>query len=348
METVLPDAGSFQAPMAGHLGWFLLLLAIGSISTWLVRRYALRHALIDHPGERRSHAVATPRGGGLSIVIVLLVAFGWLGLLNPSQAPLLAAAGIGLGLVAGIGWIDDHRPLSPWLRLGVHAIAAALLAVAIERHGGSPVHALAAFVLALALVNVWNFMDGIDGIAASQAGIAAIGFALVAGDGMALWLVLALVAACGGFLPFNFFPKARIFLGDVGSGALGYIMAALIVILAGQENLASQNLSPILLLLPLSAFLIDATLTLIARVVRGERWWTPHVGHAYQRWATRWGSHAGVTLVYAGWTMAAVAVMLAALPYGPAFIVMAWYVAGVVVWIWLQVRDRRIAGGHRE
>ena len=113
------------------LEWLVLHFCIGVAGTWLARRYALKQALIDEPGERRSHSVATPRGGGIAIVISLLVAALALGIRQPPIAPLMLAFGTGLLLVAGIGWFDDHRPLSPWVRLAVHIFAAGLFAFAV-------------------------------------------------------------------------------------------------------------------------------------------------------------------------------------------------------------------------
>lgn len=338
--------------LAGGLpAWIALHLMIGVAGTWLARRYALRRGLLDQPGERRSHSIATPRGGGIAILIAVLTAIGWLALRDPSQMMFLGVAGIGLALVAGIGWLDDHRPLSTGLRLGVHALAATLLGVATYGGSSNVILALAAFALALVLVNVWNFMDGIDGLAASQALIAAIGYALITdAPAAAAWLALALAAACAGFLPFNF-PRARIFLGDVGSGGLGYALAMLLTMLAVPSTAARPALPVLLLLLlPLSAFVIDATLTLGTRMLRGERWWTPHVEHVYQRWTRRSGGHTGVTLAYAGWSTLAVAVMLAALAGSVAFIMLTvtgWYLAGIGIWIRLR-RERAIAGAHRE
>ncbi|MCA1714611.1 MAG: glycosyltransferase family 4 protein [Gammaproteobacteria bacterium] len=346
-----PELGpTAVGPLAASLAaWLALHLAIGVFGTWWARRYALRRQLLDQPGERRSHAIATPRGGGLSIVVAGLVALVWLALREPSQTIFLGTVGIGLVLVAGIGWRDDHRPLSPWVRLGVHVLAATLLAVAIHQDSGNLLPALAAFGLALVLVNIWNFMDGIDGLAASQALIAAIGYALIGGPGEATWLALALAAACAGFLPFNF-PKARVFLGDVGSGTLGYALAIVVSMLATRAQSSWPGLL-LLLLLPLSAFAIDAALTLGARILRRERWWTPHVEHAYQRWARRSGRHLVVTLAYAGWSILAIAMMLAASAQDVAFMmltVVAWHLLGIGVWIRVRREVRGIAGAHRE
>ncbi|HVI60224.1 MAG TPA: lipopolysaccharide biosynthesis protein [Luteimonas sp.] len=314
----------------------MALLAASLAGTIAARRYALRRDLLDHPGERRSHVVATPRGGGIGIVVAMLGAMALLAYREPGQALVMALAAAGLLLVAGIGWLDDHRPLPPWPRLAVHAVAACLLAAIAYRAGGSGLAALLAFVLAMVLVNIWNFMDGIDGIAALQALVVACGYAALAPDPASRWIALALAAACLGFLPMNM-PRARIFLGDVGSGALGYTLALAMALLAGREGegVAAWGL----LLLPPAAFLVDAALTLLSRIVRGERWWTPHVGHAYQRWARAADSHLPVTLAYAAWAVAG-SVLAWCLRDRPAAFIMcagvAWYLGGGIPWLWFQ------------
>ena len=331
-----------SVPGPGMPWWFALHFAIGLAGTWLARGYAVRHALIDQPGERRSHDTPTPRGGGIAIVAALLVALAWLALSDPAGPLLYAAIGAGLLLVAGVGWIDDHRPLSPWLRLATHAVAAAGLSWAVIMAGGGLLAASLAFVLVLSLVNIWNFMDGIDGLAASQAGLAALGYALFAGSGPVMWLGLALLAACAGFLPFNL-PRARIFLGDVGSGTLGFALAALVSMLLLEPD---WQRAPVLAL-PLGAFVIDATLTLGARMVRGDRWWMPHTQHAYQRWTRRNGRHGLATAAYAGWTLVAIAAMLAMRSQPPAVImgaVAAVYLLACAAWWRLQASTGRIRG----
>lgn len=319
------------------LAWWLLFAGLTAAGTWVARGYALSRRLIDTPGERRSHTVATPRGGGIAIVLAVLVAALALSLRFPPQAMLLRLFAAGFALVALVGWIDDHRATSPWLRLAVHALAAAVLAVGVALAHGDPRLAAAAFVAAVVLTNVWNFMDGIDGIAASQALLVAAVLAWATGGAWG-WLGAALAAACAGFLPFNF-PRARIFLGDVGSGAIGFGLAAL-----GVMPVATAALDGILLLLPLSAFLVDAGLTLLRRILRRERWWTAHAQHAYQIWARRAG-HVRVTLAYAGWTVIGTALAMA-LRTEPFIViassVAAWYTCAALVWLWVQ---RRAAGG---
>ncbi|MGO4222079.1 lipopolysaccharide biosynthesis protein [Lysobacter sp. TAF61] len=314
------------------LQWLAIYFCIGVAGTWLARRYAIRQSLIDQPGERRSHDVATPRGGGIAIVIAVAVAACALALQRPLDAPLLAAFGVGLLLVAGIGWVDDHRPLSPWWRLIVHVVAAGLFGLAVADVYQSPWLGACAFAATIGLTNVWNFMDGINGLAASQAALVAAGLAAMASGVWGL-LGMALAAACIGFLPFNF-PRARIFLGDVGSGAIGFSVAALAVV-AG-ARLGSHFW---VVLLPLSVFLVDAGLTLLRRLLRGERWWTPHTQHAYQAWARSVG-HNRVTLAYAGATAVAIlaAFWLASHP-DIAFITsitLAWYTCCAFLWVGLQ------------
>lgn len=323
--------------MPAFLAWVLLHFAVAVAGTWLTIRYAVWRNLLDQPGARRSHAMATPRGGGMAIVVAALGGMAWLAASQPEHAWSLAASGLGLLLVAGIGWADDHAALPAWPRLLVQALAAALVAWAIHRTTAVMLDAFLAFGLVMVMVNVWNFMDGIDGLAASQAAIAAAGLALVLAPGPWAWLGAGLIAAIAGFLPFNF-PRARIFLGDVGSGALGYLLAVLL--LAAYVGQRSQWPW---LLLPVSVFLIDAGFTLAMRILRKERWWEPHVQHAYQSWSRRVGSHAPVTMAYAALSLSAVVLMLCAFHWPQSFsrwICWAWY--GVLALAWVRV------GSHRE
>ena len=314
------------------LAWCGVFFALSVVGTWLALGYARQHQLVDLPGERRSHRVPTPRGGGIGLVLAIATAAVALAARFPEQTILLAAFVAALLLVAGIGWLDDHRPLPARFRLGVHALAALVLATAywgVERHFGM---AAGAFVAVLVLTNAWNFMDGIDGIAATQAAL--VGAAMAFANGAAWqWLALALVVAACGFLPFNL-PRARIFLGDVGSGALGLTVAALLVS-AGRGDPASW----LLLLLPLSAFLVDTGLTLLRRIVRRERWWAAHVQHAYQRLAVRAGGHLRVTVGYAAWTIASILLMVVVRKTSPGFVssvVFGWYIVAAALWVLAQ------------
>lgn len=272
-------------------GWLLCLIAAGAGSAWALR-YARREQVYDHPEERSNHATPTPRGGGIAIVAVMAGALAWMAYAHARERLVLLAMLVGLVVVGAIGWLDDHRPVSARIRLAVHVLAAALVAIAMARSGW-PTWSLALAMVAIpVLVNIWNFMDGIDGIAATQA--MAWGFALLLWTPVALadGFGLALAMACLGFLPFNF-PRSRIFMGDVGSGALGFLVAA-----SGLLLLREQGSGALVSLCVLAPFLVDAGLTLALRIWRRERWWQAHSQHAYQRLARARGGHAVVTVTY--------------------------------------------------
>ncbi|EMF59112.1 Undecaprenyl-phosphate N-acetylglucosaminyl 1-phosphate transferase [Stenotrophomonas maltophilia EPM1] len=314
------------------MGALLGLALLSAGLTWAARGYALRQQLLDQPGERRSHSVATPRGGGIAIVISLLVTAGAAMWVWPESTPSLLVASVGLVLVAGIGWWDDHRPLPAMRRLLVHFIAAALLAALVKVHGGSWLLAGLVLVFTASLINIWNFMDGINGIAASQAIVVALGLAPVLPWPYSLAAV-ALGLACLGFLPFNF-PRARIFMGDVGSGALGYAVAVVLAIAA-----VRTDINWILLLVPASAFLVDAGFTLAARIISGQRWMEPHTQHVYQRAVQAGASHAQVTGMYFALGLFSITVLNVCSNLQPrweAVLAVAWFFALSVLWILLR------------
>jgi Fuc2NAc and GlcNAc transferase len=269
----------------------------------LVWKLAGARGLLDIPNERSSHKNPTPRGGGLAIVLVATVAFCCLAVTQRLDVGSFAALMGGVA-VAAIGLLDDRRPLSPGVRLAAH-FSVALWALAWL--GGLPALRLGNHLVSLgaaggivgALVIVWvlnlfNFMDGIDGIAASEAiFIACAGAALTAaapaaeGVGAAAWIF---GGACLGFLAWNW-PPARIFLGDAGSGYLGYVVSALALALSRGNPAALW----VWLILG-GVFFVDATVTLLRRLLRGESAHQAHRTHAYQWLARRWQSHLKVTL----------------------------------------------------
>lgn len=276
------------------------------LTGWL-RRYALRARLLDVPNARSSHDVPTPRGGGLSLAIVLLTlmpALGaWIGI------PLAALAALTLGglAVAAVGWLDDHTDVPARWRMAVH-LAAAVAVVALA--GDIPALALpwgtwpwgwaGGGVLVLFVgwsVNLYNFMDGIDGIAGTEAvTVAGVAAMLLASIGAPDWALMAgLIAAAGlGFLGWNW-PPARIFMGDAGSGLLGFLLASLAVLSWAYTGLPIWSW-----LILMGVFIVDATWTLGRRILHGERFWEAHRSHAYQH-AARWhGAHRPVTVAVAG------------------------------------------------
>jgi UDP-N-acetylmuramyl pentapeptide phosphotransferase/UDP-N-acetylglucosamine-1-phosphate transferase len=262
----------------------------------LVRRVAVRQDLLDHPNERSSHSVATPRGGGLglvaSVVVVTLAATA----LVPERGDLVAL--VGLVAVAAVGWLDDRRGVPVRRRLVVHTLAAGLVGL-LAIVTGRPV-ALASLIFlwwafwTVSSINVVNFMDGINGLVASQVLVFALSLGLLLQDrGASAALPFTVAGASVGFLPWNF-PRARIFLGDVGSGALGYAIAWLGVV-AVQEG----GVDLVRAYLPLLPLFADATTTLYLRWRDGERLTSAHRRHLYQRLANGGMGHTRVTLLYA-------------------------------------------------
>jgi len=327
----------------------LVAWLIGTLGTALAIRYAHTRALLDQPGDRRSHEAPTPRGGGIALVVAVLgVGAGFLwghqGTQGRDAFALTVSFLAGFAIVAAIGWTDDHRPLPAAGRLLVHVIAAGMFAWAFWSATTHPGLTLLAFLAPLVLANVWNFMDGINGIAATQAVVVAA-FLSLGLDGAWRALALATASATWAFVPYNF-PRARIFMGDVGSGALGFALGGLLAVAAWAVVQAMPAPSSALLLtLPISAFLIDATLTLAGRILRGEQWWTPHVRHAYQA-AARQVGHGRVTMGFLGWTVLASAIAVLARSQSDFFvtaIVAGWYTLGAVLWWqlqrWAQVRE---------
>jgi UDP-N-acetylmuramyl pentapeptide phosphotransferase/UDP-N-acetylglucosamine-1-phosphate transferase len=295
------------APMAPRVPLPLLaglasvaLLAFALVAG--VRRYALRRALLDQPGQRRSHVLPTPRGGGAAIALLLAVAAGLLAwLADGREAHALAAFALGVVLVGTVGAMDDHRPLSARARLLVHLLAAAGVVLALWGPPATPVGAgiaLLALLWIAGLTNAWNFMDGINGLAAGQGVV--VGLALLWLLAPTPWALLAgvLAAGCLGFLPWNL-PRARIFLGDVGSGVLGFAAACLLLLAWDRGALGLPGV-----LLLASGIGVDAGLTLARRVLGRRRWWQGHREHLYQ-WLVRSGHpHARVAAGYAAWSLA--------------------------------------------
>ncbi|MDM3891662.1 MraY family glycosyltransferase [Pseudomonas juntendi] len=294
-----------------------LVLAAGVAAWWMtaaLRRYALSRSLMDIPNARSSHTLPTPRGGGLSFVVAFLLAALCIALTG-HIAPYVVVGVLGAGgLVAVIGFMDDHGHIAArWRLLGHFAAAAWGLAWL----GGMPPISVFGFTLAplwlsslfgalylVWLLNLYNFMDGIDGLASVEAICVCVGASLlywVTDHAHHAWLPLLLAATVAGFLCWNF-PPARIFMGDAGSGFLGMVLG-LLALLAGWVN-------PLLFwgwLILLGVFVVDATFTLVRRLLRGDKVYEAHRSHAYQYATRHHGSHRTVTLAVAainlGWLL---------------------------------------------
>jgi Fuc2NAc and GlcNAc transferase len=293
---------------------FIAALVASVALVGLVRQYALRRDVLDHPGERSSHSTPTPRGGGAGLLAA------WLLVLVPSLSPgwhgswPLLVSFAGVLAVAAIGWIDDHGGLAVRLRLVAHGVAACTLLPLVllpEAVPAWPVPVAAAWWIfcAIAAANVVNFIDGIDGLIGLTALIFG-GFAAVVGlpAGAAAGCGLALAGAAAGFLIWNWSP-ARIFLGDVGSSAIGFVF-----VIVGVLIMRETGRGIILTFLPLWPIVLDASATLIGRRRRGEALTQAHRSHLYQRLANGGVGHARVSLLYGAGSLVGAA--CSALPPG--------------------------------
>jgi Fuc2NAc and GlcNAc transferase len=285
--------------------WFIpLAFGISFGLTAALRRYAISRSLIDVPSARSSHTIATPRGGGVAIVVAFVLSLGFLyavGLM--STAGFIAGAGAGI-VTALIGFLDDHDHIAArWRLLGHFAAAAWFLAwldglPPMELFGFSVYLGWAGYVLAafylVWLLNLYNFMDGIDGIASIEAICVCLGACLLywlSGLDSLIWAPLLLAASEAGFLCWNF-PPARIFMGDAGSGFLG-------IVLGGLSLPAAWASAPMLwawFILQGGGGIVDATFTLFRRLLRGDKVYEAHRSHAYQFATRRYGSHLPVTI----------------------------------------------------
>ncbi|MBN1256675.1 MAG: glycosyltransferase family 4 protein [Planctomycetes bacterium] len=299
-----------------HLGIILFLVIIAStILTGLLRRYALKKKLIDHPNARSSHEVPTPRGGGAAIVITCLAGLFLLPYLYQPTDEVLYALLVGGLLVGGIGFWDDHGHIRARWRVLVQAIAAAgsfaiVFGVPELQNGPSALFwgcliFIAAILVIVYLINIYNFMDGIDGIAAAEAitvGVATGILFYFYNNEFGVITAIGLVASAAslGFLVWNW-PPAKIFMGDCGSGFLGYIFGFMIAI-CGMYLLYTKSESELIMYLTLpfllGVFIVDSTVTLLRRILRWEKFWLPHRMHAYQHSSRRWG-HKKVTVAVA-------------------------------------------------
>lgn len=271
--------------------------------TYLMRAYALKKNIIDNPNERSSHSVPTPRGGGVAVVCSYLISLGFLiytGQLDITIGFTLISAG---SVVALLGFLDDHGHINSMLRLAIHfliAIGAVFFLGGfsdVTLFNGSLHLGWVANIIAILflvwLLNLYNFMDGINGIASVEAitTLLSLAFIYLLLDTQLSSELLFILAACVfGFVLWNF-PKARIFMGDAGSGFLGLILGILALI--------SLKIDPALFcawIICLGVFIVDATFTLIRRVINGYKMYDAHRSHAYQYASRKYNSHTTVTI----------------------------------------------------
>jgi UDP-N-acetylmuramyl pentapeptide phosphotransferase/UDP-N-acetylglucosamine-1-phosphate transferase len=273
-----------------------------------VRRWTQRWQIYDIPNDRSSHTQPTPRGGGLSIVAISLSGWGVLMAFGVHEDIFgMSCFVVGVAMLAVISCIDDVLSLPEWLRFAVQAVAAILLIVG---YGENYVFALpllgdiqlgilgyvVLFLWGVGLSNVYNFMDGIDGIAAVQAIVAGLGWMVLSQDMQSpdavFWLALFLTTGNLGFLIHNW-PPAKIFMGDIGSVFCGFSFAYL-AIAAGQEN-PRMYVAGALLVWP---FVADSAFTFFRRAWNRENVFHAHRQHLYQRLTKAGWSHRSTTLFY--------------------------------------------------
>lgn len=266
----------------------------------VIYKILLKKQLLDTPNERSMHSVPVPRGGGLALWLALFPL--WIGYLAFSGAamqklPLLAGA----VLLFFVSWADDKKSLPAAFRFGAHILAVCLGLYGFNENqlffqGLFPfwLDRFAAGFAWVWFINLMNFMDGIDGITSSNAITTSLGIILL-GTFIPLvpeniMLAAGLIGVCAGFLKWNWHP-AKMFMGDVGSVPLGFFVGYLLLTLAAQGYLLMA------LALPLS-YVADATLTLLKRIFRREKFWQPHRQHFYQRAALAAGRHAPVVIAF--------------------------------------------------
>lgn len=309
--------------MAGMMIPVLSAAAAGLITSVALvaaaQHLAQRRLLLDHPNARSLHVQPTPRGGGIGIAIPICFAIGGVGVVVPeTRGAATWLAGVGL-LVAAVGLVDDVRSLPAVTRLVAHVSAGALVVWGI---GTWPTFlwpglwhvdlgwAAVPFtvLLIVGLINAYNFMDGVDGIAGTQGVVAGLGWM---GAGYAIEDPLLAVAgaviavASLGFLFFNWSP-ASVFMGDVGSSFLGFVLAALAVLVAPRSPAIAT--AGILFVWP---FVFDTTFTFMRRARRRENLLSAHRSHLYQRLVLTGVSHRTVALLYGGLATIGVAVSIA-------------------------------------
>jgi len=287
------------------VAFFALLFLLSAALTFQIRRSALHKQLLDIPNDRSLHTVPTPRGGGSAIVLVFFAAVAALTATNSVETKNSIIL-IGCGaLVALTGFLDDRQLLShARSRLALHFVAAVITVSVLGGLPTLPVFgtdvSLGVFGGILAttylvwLLNLFNFMDGIDGISGAEVvsvcGAAAFLIHRTTHDYNIASLPLALAAATLGFLVFNW-PPAKIFMGDVGSGFVGFIIGIFSLIAADSAGLLGW-----VWVILLGVFIVDATVTLIGRLFRKQKPHVAHRSHAFQHLALRFGSHKPVTI----------------------------------------------------
>ena len=283
---------------------FAVVVIVGFTLTLFIRKSALKTNRLDIPNERSSHTSPTPRGAGLAVVVAFLLGLVALSIVNSISDEVFLAIAIPSLIVAIIGWLDDrgHLTSAKWRLIGHFACAS----LAVWLTGGLPELPLinstidfglagniAAVVYLVWMLNLFNFMDGIDLITGVQTVTTSAGVAmlLLISTESDFWKIFAvLTASILGFLFFNL-PPAKIFLGDVGSGFIGFTTAVISLVVAEDEPLVAWAM-----IILLAVFVTDATITLLRRLLSREHVYVAHRTHAYQHLSKKLNRHLPVSL----------------------------------------------------
>ena len=331
---------------------FLVLVAISYFAVDRTRDWLLKRRVIDHPNERSSHSIPTPRGGGLVIVFITLavalvamfLAKNWL------QGIVFVVVG---SAVAWIGWQDDVKSLSPKIRFLFQALAAVATVIGLGYFDAITIPLLGELRLGIVgilitilwimgLINAYNFMDGIDGISGSVALTASLGWMLLLGvNGQfrspIFWIALAIAATNLGFLGHNW-PPARIFIGDIASTFLGYCFAVIPLL-----TIKQMEDSFLLAVILMWAYILDTAITFLRRLIKGEAVFSAHRTHIYQRLVISGYQVSSITSLYLLLTSFGVVLAYAWIQnftFAPAAIIIGMPVLWVLIIGFTKLRER--------
>jgi UDP-N-acetylmuramyl pentapeptide phosphotransferase/UDP-N-acetylglucosamine-1-phosphate transferase len=283
---------------------FLFLAILSYIIVIYIRRLALRHQILDHPNERSSHSIPMPRGGGLAIVFLVLLTCLWVAnLVEVNRSVIYIALSAILALV---GWRDDLLSLSPNYRFIVQGLVAtiSILGLGYFRIVRIPllgeldlgaVGIVITFLWIIGMINAYNFMDGIDGMAGGVAVTAGLGWMILSSNvhnPFVFWVALSIAATSLGFLVHNW-PPAKIFMGDVASTFLGYSFAVLPLLSADQTGDA-LTVGTLLMWI----VIMDTFVTFLRRLIKGENVFSGHRSHLFQQLVLGGYKHGTISSLY--------------------------------------------------
>lgn len=334
-----------DAGIVAENSWWVLGLAAccSAFVSWLTIFFMLRFGRvgpIDQPNHRSLHQVAVPRSGGIGILGGIVIGFA------VAMPPVIFW--IAVGGLAGVSLLDDFRPLPARVRFLTQLVAAGLATWVLVPAEWGLVAQVASVLFIVWMANLYNFMDGSNGLAGGMAVFGFAAYALAASlagqSDLAVWSA-CIAAAAGGFLVFNFDP-ARIFMGDVGSVSLGFLAAAL-----GLQGLQQGVWPAWFPLLVFSVFIVDATVTLLRRGLRREKVWLAHREHFYQRliqsgWSHRRLALNAYSLMFA--TAGSACLLIAAPPITQILAIVVWSTAYVLLMRVIDFQAPRISGSAKD